>query len=88
MPLITWIMLGLIVGFSASKLINKSGESHLINLVMGIAGAMAGGELFIKFWMAGARGLSLGSVLLSAAGAVVFLVFYHALQDEPLKRIA
>jgi uncharacterized membrane protein YeaQ/YmgE (transglycosylase-associated protein family) len=88
MPLIIWIVLGLIVGFSASKLLNKPGESHVINLVMGTAGAMAGGELFIKFWMAGARGLSLGNVLSSAAGAVVFLLVYHALQDEPLKRVA
>jgi hypothetical protein len=52
-PIITWVVLGLIAGFSASKLINATGESLLMNLVLGIAGAMTGGELFNKFWMAG-----------------------------------
>ena len=52
MPIITWVVLGLIAGFSASKLINATGESLLMNLVLGVAGAMTGGELFNKFWMA------------------------------------
>jgi uncharacterized membrane protein YeaQ/YmgE (transglycosylase-associated protein family) len=59
-----------------------------MNLVLGIAGAMTGGELFIRFWMAGAKGLSLGSVLMSIAGAVLFLIIYHALQDAPSRRAA
>jgi uncharacterized membrane protein YeaQ/YmgE (transglycosylase-associated protein family) len=88
MSLITWIVLGFIVGFSASKLINQTGESLLVNLGLGIAGAMTGGELFIRFWMAGAKGLSLGSVLMSIAGAVLFLIIYHVLQDTPSRRAA
>ncbi len=86
MALITWIVLGLIVGFSASKLINKTGESLPMTLILGAVGAITGGEFFNKFWMAGARGLSFGAILMSAAAAVLFLVIYNALQDKPSKQ--
>ena len=56
MSILAWIVLGLIVGFIASKLVNKTGEGVLMNMVLGSAGAMFGGELINKFRMAGSRG--------------------------------
>ena len=56
MSILAWILLGLIVGFIASKLVNKTGEGVLMNMVLGSAGAMFGGELINKFRMAGSRG--------------------------------
>lgn len=85
MALIIWIVLGLIVGFSASKLINKTGESLPMALILGVAGAVTGGEFFNKFWLVGVKGVSFGGILMSAAAAVLFLVIYNALQDKPSK---
>jgi len=35
MSILTWIVLGLIVGFIANKLVNKTGEGGLMNIVLG-----------------------------------------------------
>ncbi len=86
MALITWMVLGLIVGFSASKLINKTGESLVMSLLLGIAGAVTGGEVFNKFWLIGVKRPSFGGILMSVAAAVLFLIIYNAMQDKPSKQ--
>ena len=43
MSIIAWIVLGLIAGFIASKLINKSGEGVLLDVVLGVVGAVVKG---------------------------------------------
>ena len=47
---------------------------------VGIVGAIAGGWLFNTFGAAGVTGLNLYSLMVAVVGAVVFLVFYHALR--------
>ena len=79
MSIIVWIVLGLISGFIASKLINKSGEGMLLDILLGVVGSVVGGWLFHAFGMPGVTGLNLYSVLVSVIGAAVFLVVYHAL---------
>ena len=79
MSFIAWIVLGLIAGFIASKIVNKSGEGVLLDIVLGIVGAVLGGYLFQIFGMAGVTGVNIYSILVAVVGAVVFLVVYHAL---------
>ena len=79
MSFLVWIVLGLIAGFIASKLVNKSGEGMLLDIVLGIVGAMLGGWLFNTFGMPGVTGLNLYSVVVAVIGAAVFLIAYHAL---------
>jgi uncharacterized membrane protein YeaQ/YmgE (transglycosylase-associated protein family) len=79
MSIIAWLILGLISGFIASKLVNKTGDGVVIDIVLGIVGAVAGGWLFNRFGMAGVTGLNVYSMLVSVVGAVVVLVIYHAL---------
>jgi uncharacterized membrane protein YeaQ/YmgE (transglycosylase-associated protein family) len=79
MSLLAWIVLGLIAGFIASKLVNKSGEGLLMDIVLGIVGAVLGGWLFNTFGMPGVSGLNLYSFAVAVIGAVVFLIVYHAL---------
>jgi uncharacterized membrane protein YeaQ/YmgE (transglycosylase-associated protein family) len=79
MSVIAWIVLGLIAGFAASKIVNRTGEGVLLDIVLGIVGAVVGGWLFNTFGMAGVTGLNIYSVLVAIAGAVVFLVIYHLL---------
>ena len=79
MSFIAWIVLGLIAGFIASKIVNKAGEGFLLDIVLGVIGAVIGGYLFQTFGMSGVSGLNLYSILGAVVGAVVVLVVYHAL---------
>jgi len=79
MSIIGWIVLGLIAGFIASKIVNKSGEGVLLDIVLGIVGAMVGGFLFNEFGAAGVTGFNLYSMLVAIIGAIVVLFLYHAL---------
>ena len=79
MSFIAWIVLGLIAGFIASKLVNKTGEGMLLDIVLGIVGAVVGGWLFNTFGMPGVTGLNVYSLLVAVVGAAVFLIIYHAL---------
>lgn len=46
MSFLTWMVLGLVAGFIGSKIVNKAGEGILIDIVLGIVGAVAGGWIF------------------------------------------
>jgi uncharacterized membrane protein YeaQ/YmgE (transglycosylase-associated protein family) len=82
MSIIGWIILGLIAGFIASKLVNRQGEGIILDIVLGIVGAIVGGWLFSFFGAAGVTGLNLYSMLVAVIGAVVVLVIYHAVADR------
>jgi uncharacterized membrane protein YeaQ/YmgE (transglycosylase-associated protein family) len=79
MSILAWIVLGLIAGFIASKLVNKTGEGMLMDIILGVVGAVVGGWLFHTFGMPGVTGLNLYSLLVAVVGAAVFLLVYHAL---------
>ncbi len=80
MSFLAWIVLGLVAGFIGSKIVNKTGEGILLDIVLGIAGAVVGGWLFNTFGAAGVTGLNLYSLLVAVIGAVFFLVVYHAIR--------
>ena len=42
MSILSWIILGLISGFLASKIVNKSGKGFLVDILLGIVGAVVG----------------------------------------------
>jgi uncharacterized membrane protein YeaQ/YmgE (transglycosylase-associated protein family) len=77
---LAWIVLGLVAGFIGSKIVNKTGEGILLDIVLGIAGAVVGGWLFNTFGAADVTGLNLYSLLVAVIGAVVLLVVYHAIR--------
>lgn len=79
MSVIAWIVLGLIAGFIASKIVNKSGEGVVLDIVLGVVGAVVGGWLFSAFGMAGVSGVNIYSLLVAVIGAIVVLFAYHAI---------
>jgi len=79
MSFLAWIVLGLVAGFIASKLVNKTGEGFVLDILLGIVGAVVGGWLFNRFGAAGVTGLNLYSLLVAVVGAVLFLLLYHAI---------
>ena len=80
MSILAWIVLGLISGFIASKIVNKSGEGLALDIVLGIVGGVVGGWLFNQFGAAGVTGFNLYSMLVAVVGAVLVLVIYHAIR--------
>ena len=79
MGILAWIILGLIAGFLASKVVNRSGEGLLRDILLGIVGAVVGGWLFTAMGQVGVTGLNLYSILVAFVGGVVVLVLYHTL---------
>jgi uncharacterized membrane protein YeaQ/YmgE (transglycosylase-associated protein family) len=80
MSFLAWIVLGLIAGFIASKIVNKQGEGFFLDIILGIVGAVAGGWIFSAFGAQGVSGVNLYSILVAVIGAIVVLVVYHALR--------
>jgi uncharacterized membrane protein YeaQ/YmgE (transglycosylase-associated protein family) len=80
MSILAWIVLGLIAGFIGSKLVNKTGEGIVLDIVLGIIGAVVGGYLFSLFGAHGVTGLNLYSMVVAVIGAIVVLVVYHAIR--------
>jgi uncharacterized membrane protein YeaQ/YmgE (transglycosylase-associated protein family) len=78
MSLFAWIVLGLIAGFIASKIVNRAGEGVFLDIVLGVFGAIAGGLLFALFGGVGVTGLNLHSLIVAVLGAVVLLWSYHS----------
>ncbi len=78
MSIFAWIILGLIAGFIGSKIVNKTGEGLVMDIVLGVVGAVAGGFLFNMFGASGVTGLNLYSLLVAVVGAVAVLLIYHA----------
>jgi uncharacterized membrane protein YeaQ/YmgE (transglycosylase-associated protein family) len=77
MSIIGWIILGLIAGFIGSKIVDRSGQGILIDIVLGVVGAIVGGFLFSFFGAAGVTGLNIYSLVVAVIGSIVVLWLYH-----------
>ena len=80
MSFVAWIVLGLLAGFIGSKIVNKRGEGLLLDIILGIVGAIVGGWLFTLFGASGVTGLNLYSIAVAVVGAIAVLLVYHAIR--------
>ena len=80
MSIIAWLVLGLIAGFIASRIVDKTGAGIILDIVLGIVGALVGGFLFSLFGTEGVTGFNLYSLLVAVVGAIVVLLIYHAIR--------
>jgi uncharacterized membrane protein YeaQ/YmgE (transglycosylase-associated protein family) len=76
--ILIFILVGLIAGFLASRVVLGKGRGWLWDIVIGILGAVIGG------WLAGLFGISigfgiLGQIIIAFAGAVILLLIWRAL---------
>ncbi len=78
MSIIIWLVLGLIAGFIASRIVESSGNGVIIDIVLGVIGAVVGGYLFTLFGAAPVTGFNLYSLFVAVVGAIVVLLIYHA----------
>lgn len=73
MSIIAWIVLGLLAGWIASKIMTGSGMGLVMNLLLGVVGALVGGFLVNMLGGAGVTGFNLWSLVVAVLGAVVVL---------------
>jgi uncharacterized membrane protein YeaQ/YmgE (transglycosylase-associated protein family) len=77
---IGWIVLGMVVGFLASKLVNRRGEGLLLDIALGIAGAAGAGWLFRPAATPAATGFDAWSVVVAIVGAALLLSTWHLIR--------
>jgi uncharacterized membrane protein YeaQ/YmgE (transglycosylase-associated protein family) len=80
---IAWILVGLIGGYLASRVVNKTGEGVIRDIILGIVGGIIGGIIFRVLGGHGVTGFNLWSILVAFIGGVVVLVGYHAIRGQP-----
>jgi uncharacterized membrane protein YeaQ/YmgE (transglycosylase-associated protein family) len=78
MGIIAWLILGLIAGYIASRIVSTAGQGVIVDIVLGIVGAIVGGFLFSAFGASGVTGLNLYSKVVAIIGAIIVLLVYHA----------
>jgi uncharacterized membrane protein YeaQ/YmgE (transglycosylase-associated protein family) len=86
MSLFAWLLLGLLAGFIASHLVNHQGEGMVLDILLGVVGAIVGGWVFHMLGLTGITTLNLYSVLVALVGSVLFLVVYHAIRRSMMSR--
>ncbi len=82
MGFISWIFVGLIAGFIASKIVNRTGEGFVRDILLGVIGAIVGGFIFQSLGHSGVNGFNLYSIFVAVSGAVIVLVLYHAVAGQ------
>lgn len=74
MGIILWIILGALAGWIASMIMNTDAEQGpILNIVVGIVGALIGGFLFQTLGQTGVTGFNLYSLMVAILGAIVLL---------------
>ena len=81
MSLLAWIVFGLIAGVLATMIVPAS-SNLVVDIVVGIVGAMVGGFLFNAIGQPGVTGFNLWSVLVAVVGAVVLLGCIRLIQSR------
>ena len=81
MGLITWILLGLVVGALAKWIMpGKDPGGIIITILLGIAGAVVGGWIGTFIGFGEVTGFDFRSLLISVGGAVLLLMVYRKIK--------
>ena len=82
MEYLPWIVIGAIAGFLASQLVSKRGSGLIIDVLLGIVGAVVASWLAQTLRLADVTGLNLYSILITTGGAFGVLILYHGLRPS------
>jgi uncharacterized membrane protein YeaQ/YmgE (transglycosylase-associated protein family) len=78
MGILTWIVMGLIVGVLAKFIMpGKDPGGLIVTVLIGIAGAFVGGFIGSFLGLGTVTGFNVGSILLATGGAVLLLIVYR-----------
>ena len=78
MGVLSWLLFGLIAGFIASKIVNQRGEGCVLDVVLGLIGALVGGFLYREITHEEVVfHFGIKPLLVAIVGAIIVLVVYH-----------
>lgn len=81
MGILSWIVMGLIVGLLAKFIMpGKDPGGIIVTILIGIAGAFVGGFIGSFFELGTFTGFNVGSILLAVGGSLLLLVLYRFLK--------
>ena len=81
MGILSWIILGLVVGIIAKFIMpGKDPGGIFITSVLGIAGAFVGGFIGSALGFGSVTGFDIRSLLLAVGGAILLLVIYRVIK--------
>jgi uncharacterized membrane protein YeaQ/YmgE (transglycosylase-associated protein family) len=82
---VVWLIVGLIAGFLASKVVSGHGMGLIWDIVVGVLGAFVGG------WLAILVGLAVTNILVQIVvafvGAVILLIIFRAITSRSRQRV-
>lgn len=81
MGIILWIIFGALVGWIASIIMKTDAQQGaLLNIIVGIVGAVLGGYIMNFFGQSGTTGFNIYSFLVALIGAVVLIGLVQAIK--------
>lgn len=81
MGIILWIIFGGLIGWIASMVMNTNAQQGIIlNIIVGIVGAVIGGWLMDFFGQSGVTGFNFYSFIVALIGAVVLIAVVKLLR--------
>jgi len=82
MDILGWIIFGALTGFIASKIVNRRGSGCIVNIVLGLVGALVGGAIFRGITTFDVFRFNPTSMLIAILGAVIVLFLWHAISGR------
>lgn len=80
MSILLWIIFGGVIGWVASLIMHTDAEQGLLlNVIIGVIGAVVGGWLMSFFGESGISGFNLYSFVVALIGAIIFITVANAL---------
>ena len=79
MSFVAWIAFGLVAGLIANKLVLGRGAGALLDVLLGVVGAIVGGLLFDVIGAVGFTGFNLWSLFVAVLGSTIVLFVYHTI---------
>jgi uncharacterized membrane protein YeaQ/YmgE (transglycosylase-associated protein family) len=80
--ILEWIVVGLIVGFIASKLVNLRGDDPRLGIFAATGGALLAAALYTVFTGAGIGGWRPWSLVWAAVGAAAGALVWHLVRSR------
>lgn len=87
MEFFTWLFVGAIAGWLAGRVMGTSRQQGLLlDIVVGIAGALIGGFLFNQFGIEDTQDFNVWGVFVAFTGAVVLLAIIRLISGRRMLR--
>jgi uncharacterized membrane protein YeaQ/YmgE (transglycosylase-associated protein family) len=80
--IIGWVVLGLVVGFAASKVVNLHGDDPRLGIAMGAAGGLIGGWLYVAISGSSVAKFDAMSLLCAAIGGALAAGIWYVVRSR------